>query len=39
MRELLHSLAGLVAPTVCPHGSPLILEVTSEFLARQFDWG
>jgi DNA mismatch repair protein MutL len=39
MRELLHSLAHLEAPTVCPHGSPLILEVTTEFLARQFDWG
>ncbi len=39
MRELLHSLAVLEAPTVCPHGSPLILEVTTDFLARQFDWG
>ena len=39
MLELLHSLASLNAPTVCPHGSPLILEVTTEFLARQFDWG
>ena len=39
MRELLHSLAALEAPTVCPHGSPLILEVTTDFLARQFDWG
>lgn len=39
MRELLHRLAELDAPTVCPHGSPLILEVTTDFLARQFDWG
>lgn len=38
MRELLYGLAELHAPTVCPHGSPLILEVTAEFLARQFDW-
>lgn len=38
MQELLHKLAALQVPTVCPHGSPLILEVTADFLARQFDW-
>lgn len=38
MHELLGHLATLQAPTICPHGSPLILEVTTDFLARQFDW-
>jgi len=38
MHQLLYDLAALQAPAVCPHGSPLILEVTTSFLARQFDW-
>ena len=38
MQRLLQDLAGAQSPAVCPHGSPLILEVTASFLARQFDW-
>jgi DNA mismatch repair protein MutL len=38
LRHLLAELATTGSPAVCPHGSPLILEVTGAFLERQFDW-
>ncbi len=38
MRQLLLDLANLHAPTLCPHGSPLIVHVSATFLARHFDW-
>lgn len=38
MRQLLLDLAATDSPAVCPHGSPLVLEVTGRFLERQFDW-
>lgn len=38
VRQLVYDLAATGAPAVCPHGSPLILEVTGRFLQRQFDW-
>jgi DNA mismatch repair protein MutL len=38
MEGLLRDLAQTSAPAACPHGSPLILQVGQEFLARQFRW-
>lgn len=38
MRQLLLDLAELAAPAVCPHGSPLVVELPLSILARQFDW-
>jgi len=35
---LLAELDRTAAPAVCPHGSPLILHLSSPFLARQFRW-
>ena len=38
MAALLAELDRAAAPAVCPHGSPLILHLSSPFLARQFRW-
>ncbi len=38
MAELLRDLAGTDIPAACPHGSPLILHFSEQFLARQFEW-
>jgi DNA mismatch repair protein MutL len=38
MRDLLQDLSATVAPVACPHGSPLILELSGRFLERQFGW-
>jgi len=35
---LLAALARTAAPAACPHGSPLILQLSRPFLARQFRW-
>ncbi len=37
-RELLAQLRQTSAPAVCPHGSPLLLHYSQQFLARQFGW-
>ncbi|HEY7347377.1 MAG TPA: DNA mismatch repair endonuclease MutL [Ktedonobacterales bacterium] len=37
-RELLTNLRQTSAPAVCPHGSPLLLHYSQQFLIRQFDW-
>ncbi len=37
-RELLANLRQTSAPAVCPHGSPLLLHYSQQFLIRQFDW-
>ncbi len=37
-RELLAHLRQTSAPAVCPHGSPLLLHYSQQFLIRQFDW-
>jgi len=37
-RELLAHLRRTSAPAVCPHGSPLLLHYSQQFLTRQFDW-
>jgi DNA mismatch repair protein MutL len=37
-RELLATLRQTSAPAVCPHGSPLLLHYSQQFLIRQFDW-
>jgi DNA mismatch repair protein MutL len=37
-RELLSNLRRASAPAVCPHGSPLLLHYSQQFLIRQFDW-
>jgi DNA mismatch repair protein MutL len=37
-RELLANLRQTSAPAVCPHGSPLLLHYSQQFLTRQFDW-
>ena len=37
-QALLDGLREVVAPAVCPHGSPLILRLTRSYLARAFDW-
>jgi DNA mismatch repair protein MutL len=38
MHDLLSRLGATESPTVCPHGSPIVLNCTSSFLAKQFDW-
>ncbi len=37
-RELLANLRQTSAPAVCPHGSPLLLHYSQQFLIRQFAW-
>ncbi len=37
-RELLAELRRTSAPVVCPHGSPLLLHYSPQFLIRQFGW-
>jgi DNA mismatch repair protein MutL len=37
-RELLAELRRTSAPAVCPHGSPLLLHYSPQFLIRQFGW-
>lgn len=37
-RELLTELRRTSAPAVCPHGSPLLLHYSPQFLIRQFGW-
>ncbi len=38
MHDLLRRLGTTACPTVCPHGSPIVLHVGSTFLTRQFGW-
>jgi DNA mismatch repair protein MutL len=38
LRRLLGELAGTTAPAACPHGSPVVLHFSSDFLRRQFRW-
>lgn len=38
MHDLLRRLGTTDSPTVCPHGSPIVLHVGSGFLIRQFGW-
>jgi DNA mismatch repair protein MutL len=38
MEELLHQLAQISTLAVCPHGSPLVLELEGSYLHRQFRW-
>lgn len=38
MERLVRELARTSAPAVCPHGSPLILQLTRRFLERQLGW-
>ncbi len=38
MEGLLRDLAETSVPAACPHGSPLVLHVGDDFLARQFGW-
>ncbi|MDQ2784987.1 MAG: DNA mismatch repair endonuclease MutL, partial [Chloroflexota bacterium] len=38
MHDLLRRLGATDSPTVCPHGSPIVLHVGSGFLIRQFGW-
>jgi DNA mismatch repair protein MutL len=35
---LLSALAGVAAPAVCPHGSPILLHYSRTFLIDKFDW-
>ncbi len=37
-RTLLKALANVVAPAVCPHGSPILLHYSRSFLVEKFDW-
>jgi DNA mismatch repair protein MutL len=37
-QALLADLATVVAPALCPHGSPLLLRYTRGALARAFEW-
>jgi DNA mismatch repair protein MutL len=37
-RELLAHLRQTSAPAACPHGSPLLLHYSQQFLIRQFGW-
>jgi DNA mismatch repair protein MutL len=37
-QALLSDLSDVSAPAVCPHGSPLILAYSPEFLANAFEW-
>ncbi|GBD15458.1 DNA mismatch repair protein MutL [bacterium HR26] len=38
MRALVEALGHTAAPAVCPHGSPLLLRVGEELIARTFGW-
>ncbi|HEY3108400.1 MAG TPA: DNA mismatch repair endonuclease MutL [Chloroflexota bacterium] len=38
MGKLLTGLAATPTPASCPHGSPLILHFSGDFLERQFGW-
>jgi DNA mismatch repair protein MutL len=38
MRALVAALGETPSPAVCPHGSPLLMHVSDDLLARQFDW-
>jgi DNA mismatch repair protein MutL len=38
MRALVDGLGHTSAPAVCPHGSPLLMHVSGETLAKQFEW-
>jgi DNA mismatch repair protein MutL len=37
--DLLTKLGSAHSPAVCPHGSPVLLQIGEFFLARQFNWG
>ncbi|HEV2474702.1 MAG TPA: DNA mismatch repair endonuclease MutL [Chthonomonadales bacterium] len=37
-RALIHALAIVAAPAVCPHGSPIVLHYSRKFLVDRFDW-
>ncbi|HEX6553532.1 MAG TPA: DNA mismatch repair endonuclease MutL [Ktedonobacteraceae bacterium] len=37
-RTLLTSLSAVTAPAVCPHGSPILLHYSRNFLIDKFDW-
>jgi DNA mismatch repair protein MutL len=37
-RELVALLAETESPAACPHGSPIILHFSEQFLERQFQW-
>jgi DNA mismatch repair protein MutL len=37
-QALLSALANVVAPAVCPHGSPVLLHYSRSFLIEKFDW-
>ncbi len=36
--SLLNALAGVTAPAVCPHGSPIVLHYSRAFLIERFGW-
>ncbi|HET7036776.1 MAG TPA: DNA mismatch repair endonuclease MutL [Thermomicrobiaceae bacterium] len=38
MRALVAALGACRSPAVCPHGSPLLLQIGEQLLERQFDW-
>jgi DNA mismatch repair ATPase MutL len=38
MRRLVGDLAETANPAACPHGSPVALHFSAEFLRRQFHW-
>jgi DNA mismatch repair protein MutL len=38
-RDLLTRLGATQSPALCPHGSPIILQLDESFLTRQFNWG
>ncbi len=38
MRRLVDDLAAADSPAACPHGSPIVLHLTADFLKRQFRW-
>ncbi len=38
MRALVEGLGHTAAPAVCPHGSPLLMNVGADVLERQFGW-
>jgi len=37
-KSLLKALANVMAPAVCPHGSPILLHYSRTFLIDKFDW-
>ncbi|GCF08860.1 DNA mismatch repair endonuclease MutL [Dictyobacter arantiisoli] len=37
-RTLLKALSNASAPAVCPHGSPILLHYSRNFLVNKFDW-